>query len=61
MWREMRKKLREQGCDFVSTRNNHIKVYDREGNMVTVMQRSESCWRNYHNKISELRRKGFAV
>lgn len=61
MWKELRRKLEAQGCEFRQPkRSAHFKVY-RNGVLVTVMQQSESGRRSYLNKVTELRGKGLKV
>lgn len=61
MWADLRAALSRQGYRFAGTKNSHDKVYDAQGNLVTILQRSQSGRRSYLNKISELRRKGIAL
>lgn len=57
-WKKLRQKLAEQGCTFTETKNCHTKVYNPDGELVTIMQRSKSDWRAHKNLQSQLRRKG---
>ena len=60
-WKDLRKKLAEQGCTFADTKNSHTKIYGPDGKLLTVMQKSGSDWRAHKNKQAELKRLGIQL
>lgn len=61
IWKQMRDKLRQQGCTVEQLTNTHHKIYASDGSLVTIMQSGKAGPRAWLNKRAELRRKGFAI
>lgn len=58
-WKQLRRRLKDQGCDCILG-NNHYKIY-RDRELISVMPRSPSDPRALRNQLAHLRRKGLKV
>lgn len=61
IWKQMRDKLREQGCTIVQQTNTHHRIYGPDGALVTIMQCGKAGPRAVLNKRAQIRKKGFVL
>lgn len=59
-WKNLRRKLEQQGLDVVKSRSSHWKVYQGK-RLLTSMPSSSGGGRGLANAVAQLRREGFDV